>query len=59
MAIIKGTKCDCCQERIEYVGITFRICGLDYYFCDKNCLDDWMEEIAEYEDVIKPEEYDI
>lgn len=59
MAIIKGTRCDECEERIEFEGFHFRLCGLDYYFCDLDCFDRWVEDHLELEDVILPEDYDV
>lgn len=59
MAILKGIKCDYCGEEIMYEGIHFRLCGLDFYFDDQDCLDRFIEEITEWEDVVLPEDYDV
>lgn len=52
----KGTKCDYCEDVIEYYGVKLDLGNEIYYFCDNYCMDEWSrehshgEEIEEYED---------
>lgn len=57
--MIKGTKCDNCNEEIFDYGYHLHLQGLDYYFCDKECAEAWLSWLLECEDVIEADEYDV
>lgn len=57
--MIKGIKCDYCEEEILYEGFHLHLSGLDYYFHDIDCFDRWAEEHLELEDVVEPEDYNV
>lgn len=57
--MIKGIKCDYCEEEILYEGFHLHLSGLDYYFHDIDCFDRWAYEHLELEDVVEPEDYDV
>ena len=57
--MIKGIKCDNCNEEIFKYGYHLHLQGLDYYFCDKECAEAWLSWLLECEDVIEADEYDV
>lgn len=42
--MIKGTKCDFCDEEIYHEGIVLDYEGQRFYFHDEECLQEWLEE---------------
>lgn len=57
--MIRGTKCDNCNEEIEYYGYHLHLQGLDYYFCDTECADCWVASLLDREDVMEASDYDV
>ncbi|MGM9544186.1 MAG: hypothetical protein ACI3T9_04320 [Romboutsia timonensis] len=57
--MIKGTRCDNCEEEIKYEGYHLHLQGLDYWFCDRDCAEDWVVWLMEHEYVEDPEDYDV
>lgn len=55
--MIKGTKCEYCEERIEFDPVVLEYEGQNYYFHDREELMEWVEEKLEpfiyYNDVVE------
>lgn len=47
----KGTRCDNCEEVIEYYGTVLFLGSGVYNFCDNCCMDEWAREHSHAEEV--------